>query len=464
MAHSEHDHLEALARANASVAAAAEDAASDYLRPQYHLTTPAYWINDPNGPVYYRGRYHMFFQHNPYGSEWGNMSWGHAVSEDLVHWEHLPIALAPNPDSYDSDGVFSGCCVVEDDIARIFYTGVWPEVQCVAESDDELLRTWQKSDRNPVIRERPREDLEGFRDPYLWRQGNEWRMAIGSGIKEEGGTVLLYGSNNLYDWEYLHPLTTGFGWNWECPNFFALDDTHVLLVSPHDEVVYTTGAYRDDRFEQGTWRKVDLGGKDNFYAPNTLTEADGRVLMWGWITGGGSEGAPWNGVLTLPREVGLHPTGELSWSPARELNALRGKERRFVSGPLRPGQPMRLDGIDTDSCELLIGATVGAERAITIRIADDLDSEIHIDLGYDRRDASVFFDTTRDTLEIGKDEEVTFRIFLDRSVAECYVNDRRCITRRIRPTSRGSLGVSIAAPGGEIGLSDCRCWDIGSIW
>ncbi|MCL4215878.1 MAG: glycoside hydrolase family 32 protein, partial [Candidatus Hydrogenedentes bacterium] len=138
-------HLQELERANASVKAAAPLAQADPLRPAFHITAEANWINDPNGPIYHDGEYHLFFQHNPYGDAWGNMSWGHVVSEDLVHWKHLPIALTPTPGSYDKDGIFSGCCVINDGVPTIIYTGVEDGVQrqCIATSRDGM-RTWTK--------------------------------------------------------------------------------------------------------------------------------------------------------------------------------------------------------------------------------------------------------------------------------------------------------------------------------
>ena len=207
-------HKELVAKAETSVAEAAVKAQKDPLRPIYHLTTAANWINDPDGPVFFEGQYHIFFQHNPYGDSWGNMSWGHAVSSDLAHWRHLPIALVPSPGSYDKDGVWSGCCVVDKGVPTIIYTGVYPEVQCIARSYDGM-KTWVKYESNPVIAKRPRDDLQGFRDPFVWKEKDGWYMVLGSGIKGQGGAALLYRSKDLTEWEYMHPLCVDFGENWE---------------------------------------------------------------------------------------------------------------------------------------------------------------------------------------------------------------------------------------------------------
>jgi len=139
--------------------------ADDLHRPQYHFLPPANWMNDPNGLIQWRGQYHLFYQHNPGCPCWGTMHWGHAVSENLVHWTDLPIALAPTPGGPDADGCWSGCAVDNDGIPTLIYTGVFPQRQCIATSTDDLL-TWEKHAGNPVIAAPPEGlDVTGFRDP-----------------------------------------------------------------------------------------------------------------------------------------------------------------------------------------------------------------------------------------------------------------------------------------------------------
>jgi beta-fructofuranosidase len=181
-------------------------------------------MNDPNGPIYWQGKYHMFFQYNPNAAVWGEMHWAHAVSPDMVHWEHLPVALAPTSGGYDSDGCFSGSVVIHEDVPTFLYTGVksvapaeatlhdgthnFLEVQCLATSDDPQLRSLTKL-AAPVLL--PPRDLKltGFRDPCVWRDGYLWYMGVGSGQRGVGGQVLLYRSTNLRQWEYLHVLASG---------------------------------------------------------------------------------------------------------------------------------------------------------------------------------------------------------------------------------------------------------------
>ena len=157
--------------------------AADPLRPQFHLLPAKNWMNDPNGPIFWNGLYHMFFQYNPNAAVWGDMHWNHAVSEDMIHWRHMPIALAPTPGWADGDGCFTGSAVNDNGVATILYTGVketsfeqatlrdshhnFRETQCLATSSDPQLRTWNKW-KDPVIQPPNDPKLTGFRDPFLW--------------------------------------------------------------------------------------------------------------------------------------------------------------------------------------------------------------------------------------------------------------------------------------------------------
>lgn len=236
--------------------------ASDPHRPRYHFLPPENWLNDPNGPIWYDGRHHLFYQHNPDEAKWGNIHWGHAVSDDLVHWEDWPMALIPGTEGVDELHCFTGCAFVQEDgTPTIAYTGINPgadpqarrhESQSLAVSQDGML-TWQKIAQNPVIADPPEGlDVTGFRDPCVWREGDSWYMVIGSGIEDEGGAVLAYRSRDLIDWEYLGPLMVGdaeeHGTMWECPDFFPLGEAHLLLVSTLGRQMFLTGGWDREQF------------------------------------------------------------------------------------------------------------------------------------------------------------------------------------------------------------------------
>ena len=461
-------HKALIAKANASVAKARAKVEQDPLRPVYHLTTAAHWINDPNGPIFYKGEYHMFFQHNPYGAESANKSWGHAVSKDLVHWEHLPIALTPNPGSYDQDGVYSGCCVVHEGVPTIIYTGVRPEVQCIAVSHDGM-RTWEKYSGNPVIPKRPGEDvagaskLEGFRDPFAWKEDDAWYMVIGSGIEGEGGAALLYKSADLVHWEYVHPLCVGFGRMWECPNFFPIGDKHMLVVSPYGDVKYSIGTYKDHIFAPGPWHTMDMGGPEGFYAPNSLEDPSGRRIMWGWIRGGGTEGYPWNGVLTLPRVLTLLPEGRLAMEPLPELRNLRGRHYGCTDIALASEYSNVRTNVEGHRLEILVNVEPGTADAFGVVVGADTPHPVEI--GYDRIGKRLFSGDRGGSFELLREEEtLELHIFLDKSVIEVYANGRTCITTRYYPKQADLLGLNLFARGGTAKARSVDVWEMKSIW
>jgi beta-fructofuranosidase len=334
----------------------------DPLRPQFHLLPAANWMNDPNGPVFYHGRYHMFYQYNPHGAYWGSMHWGHATSPDMVHWRHEPVALAPTPGGNDSDGVFSGATVLDRGKPTILYTGVmppknpseatlkdgahtWKEVQCMAIARDDDLRNWTKAAAPILGSPPPGLAVTGFRDPCLWREGNQWRMVVGSGFAGKGGAILLYASEDLHHWTYLHPLMQARvggqeslnpvdgGEMWECPDFFPLGERHVLLISTKGKVFWKVGAYHDQLFYPEKEGTVDFG---SYYAARTMLDRSGNRILWGWIPETRPEEeyrrAGWAGVMSLPRILTLAGDGSLQMRLAPEVEALRGPAAAFA-GP-----------------------------------------------------------------------------------------------------------------------------------
>jgi beta-fructofuranosidase len=334
--------------------------AADPRRPQYHLLPPAHWMNDPNGPIYWRGQYHMFYQYNPHAAVWGDMHWGHAVSRDLVHWRHLPVALSPTPGSADADGCFSGTAVVQDDRVAVLYTGVrsvpesqatlrdgvhnFRETQCLAYAADPELKSWTKLPQ-PVIAAPPAGlQVTGFRDPSPWRRGDHWLLAVGSGFPQKGGAVLLYRSNDLRRWEYLHPLIASdasdggdtnpvdSGDMWECPDFFQLGSKHVLIYSTKGKSRWMTGAFDPQTL---TFHPEQCGVLDTgaYYAAKTQTDKSGNRVLWGWIQETrpveAYSAAGWACLMSLPRILTLGSDSRLRMSIAPEVHRLRLAEQKL---------------------------------------------------------------------------------------------------------------------------------------
>lgn len=459
-------------------------------------------MNDPNGLIYWKGHYHLFYQYAPNDPPWETKHWGHAVSQDLIHWTDLPTALAPTPGGPDQDGCFSGCAVDHDGIPTLIYTGVQGNRQlpCLATSFDDLV-TWQKYPGNPVIAAPPDLDLIAFRDHTVWKEGITWYQLIGAGIREVGGTALLYRSPNLVNWEYMHPLYVGdrnrtepvwTGSMWECPDFFPLRDKSVLLVSVYDESRFREGAYKESLhypvafvgtytehiFVPRTQSIIDYGGY--FYAPQTLLDATGRRLLWGWLWEGRSDEAQWTagwaGVMSLPRVLSLSAGDVVSQEPAPELKQLRGIHRRIMDLSILPTSLMQFRAAQGDCLEILaeLIPDEATELGIGVRCAPDGTEQtlIRYDrlqgrLFIDRQRSSITEDTQKDTREgpllLATDEPLLLHIFVDRSVIEVFANYRLCMSSRIYPSRNDSLGIGLFAHGGSARLKALDVWEMGSI-
>ncbi len=435
-------------------------------RPKYHFLPPQNWMNDPNGLIHWQGEYHLFYQHNPDAPFWGNMHWGHAVSPDLVHWRHLPIALAPTPGSPDADGVFSGCAIDAKGAPVFFYTGVFPEAQCMAVGSHNLSEI-VKYAKNPIIPEPPPGlELAGFRDPFVWQEDNHWWMVIGSGIEDYGGTVLLYHSSNLTHWEYVgqlysrsqnetDPLYTAS--MWECPNFVRFDHSNkrLLLISACDflQPKYTVamlGDYTDRQFQPEKIQKFDHG--DNiYYAPQVFKDDTGRTIAIGWISEDRppeyAEQAGWAGLASLPRELKLSSSGELLISPIDELKQLR-LNHKTASYQLNKGDKSDLfTGVESGSVEYEIQLKYVEPVELLFSIAFDTDDSEKLTIVINTRDGVVKVDTTiasadqnipgnlRDCPIVNQGNDLSLRLFLDRSVLELYVNDRTVMSARYYPVN-----------------------------
>jgi beta-fructofuranosidase len=459
-------------------------------------------MNDPNGLIYWKGYYHLFYQYVPDDPPWERKHWGHAASTDLVHWINLPIALAPTQGRPDQDGCFSGCAIDHNGVPTLIYTGVRGDQQlpCLATSPDDLI-TWQKYPGNPVIATPPQNlDLLAFRDHTLWKEGTSWYQLIGAGIKGVGGTVLLYRSPNLLEWEYLYPLYTGdqnrsepvwTGSMWECPDFFALDDKYVLVVSVYDESRFRERAYKgslhyavafvanytDQTFTPWTQSIIDFGGY--FYAPQTMLDPKGRRLQWGWLwEGRGDEAqwtAGWSGVMSLPRVLSLSTDNMLRLEPAPELKQLRGTHLCLKDLSVLPTSLTQLSDIQGDCLEIQVEFILdeATEVGIGVRCAPDGTEQTLI--RYDRLQGALLIDRLRSSLNedveryirtgplaLASDESLFLHIFLDRSVIEVFANYRLCMSSRIYPSRTDSLGVGFFERGGSARIKVLDVWEMES--
>ncbi len=467
---------------------------ADPQRPRYHFLPPANWMNDPNGLIQWGDTFHLFYQYNPAGAYHRQIHWGHATSYDLVYWQHQPLALTPTPGGADADGCWSGCAIDDHGTPTLIYTGFrLPDEQkpCLAVSYDGL-QTWQKWSTPIISTPPPNLDLLGFRDHTVWYEHGLWHMLIGSGIRGQGGAVLLYRSPDLRHWEYggplligdatqFHPIWTGLFW--ECPDFFMLSNQQVLICSVWDQRPYYTiamiGHYHNGCFTPHTTHKLDYGDA-HFYAPQTMQIRDGRRIMFGWIMEGRREEAVleagWAGVMTLPREVRFTNDGHVVTLPVSEIQQLRQREVQVPPHRVMPNelQWMPVQGTQLEieltlhppqrgTCSILLRANPDGSEATVLRYDRQTAT-----LTLDRRRSSLIGDVWRDAhhapLTLNKDEPLALHIFLDASVIEVFANNRRSITSRIYPVHPDSLGIAIATETDPLDVLSFRAWQMASIW
>ena len=306
-------------------------AEASFYKPVWHLSAPSGWINDPNGMIEYGGKLHVFYQHNPYSAEWEKMHWGHAATKDLIHFEHLPVALAP--DKPYEDACYSGSAIERDGQLALIYTGrryenPIGEVQCLAVSRDGV--TFDKPLDEPIISLPPEGITKGFRDPYVFERDGRMFLVVG-GSRNGDGCALLYEGDTLTSWRYRGVLWESegkFGEMWECPCLVEVDGQDVLLFSPmrmegHKNVA-VVGSFDPDRgrFAPESWRELDIG--PDFYAAQA-TRFQGRTMLVSWMNSWGraheEKKDGWCGCMTLPRELRIID-GRLATLPPREVLAI----------------------------------------------------------------------------------------------------------------------------------------------
>jgi beta-fructofuranosidase len=411
-------------------------------RPRYPFLPPANWMNDPNGTIYHNGEFHLFYQFNPAKPRWGNLHWGHAKSADLVHWEHLPIALAPEGSPQESH-CWSGCCVIADDgTPTILYTSMSAQAlltrakrgsqQWLATGSPDLL-TWQKYPGNPILHESIHGDLpvQQWRDPYVWKEGRHWLMVLaGEYPGEKLGRVFLYRSADLRQWEFVSqlaqdPIARGRGW--ECPNYFRLGSKSVLVVSPYGPVIYSMGEFDGQQHHAETWRVLDHGR--DFYATNTYFDERGRTILVGWIKAG--EKGKWAGCLSLPRLLTLDPAGDLRVAALPELESLRRAHQHYAVDLADLTEHAGTAPFFGESIEIKACFELQTAESFGFTLEDDK-TEHKIALDFPTQTISVLDESAR--LEFPVDSgALELHLFIDQSVIEIFINGREAFTKAFAP-------------------------------
>lgn len=297
-----------------------------------HLKAPNCWINDPNGFIWYKGQYHLFYQCFPYSPEWGRMHWGHAVSNDLVTWEEKGIALFPSKTD-DRSGCFSGSAVEHGGKMYVYYTGVnyteedpeninhclndnFISAQLMITSEDGMTfdNVSDKKTIIPPIDEKAVGSMTHTRDPKVWRGKDAWYMVIGSTVDSKG-RLLFYKSNDLENWSYLnYAEKEDFGWMWECPDYFEVNCTGITVFSPmgffkdgkeYDSVPVCMFSSFDESMGKmelsENYQLFDCGL--DLYAPQSTTDKEGNRVIIAWVRMPEAVNGEWNGMMCIPRVV-----------------------------------------------------------------------------------------------------------------------------------------------------------------
>lgn len=306
-------------------------------RLQHHFQPERGWMNDPNGLCRFKGKYHAFYQYYPFEPKWGPMHWGHAVSEDLVSWEELPIALYPDMPYENNGGCFSGSALEKDGDLYLMYTSVSKEqgqTQSIAISRDGFH--FEKLKENPIIPTSPLDpENKDFRDPKIFQYEDSYRMVCGAGV-DGLGSILLFTSEDLLNWSYVGPIfeSREYGPVPECPDLFPLGDKWVLMFSRMDEsrsAQFIIGDFDGESFVPQSFQQPEKG--TDFYAPQTFLDDRGRRIMIGWLWNWNRktpEGSLRVGALSLPRELSLK-NGILYNTPVKEaLPLLSGEDQLII--------------------------------------------------------------------------------------------------------------------------------------
>lgn len=487
----------AIEEAMQSVAAATGRADADPTRPVYHFRPPANWMNDPNGPIFHNGWLHLFYQHNPYGDDWGHMHWGHARSQDLVHWEHLPIALWPSLD-LGEEHVFSGCAAYADQsLPMLIYTSVkrgeqgvrLPNEQWAARPLDPDLLTWEKHPANPILALATHggPTFRGdWRDPFIFNAEGRTFLVLG-GDYEQTAEVALYEADDatLTRWHYCGPLyqtPTDQARFLECPNFVKLPPAighqvtpqatpapeWLLIFSPYRQLEYISGAFDAGTltFSPHATGVLDAGASDvpNYYASNIVFDAQGRCILLGWVRGF-AKGRSWNGCLALPRLLSMGVDGRPRQQPLPELADLRGRHQH-VSNVQLVGAGHFLTGVHGDTLEIEARLDLGSAQAVGLRIHTATEAAVGEQKAVTVRYDGAMLDVAGTAVAHAPaaDRRLRLHIFLDKSVLELFVDDGRAAITRLVPPVRIEQGIELFAEDGIAAATSIDIWEIKSIW
>ncbi|KUP23567.1 GH32 C-terminal domain-containing protein [Paenibacillus sp. DMB5] len=486
---------------------------ADRHRPQYHVSPPAHWMNEPHAPIYFDGQYHLFYQHNPQGPYFHHIHWGHWVSEDLVHWRDLPIALAPEKDQLAPDGIWSGSATYDaDGLPVLFFTAGNDSAspnQSVAlarstyseDKDPDLVR-WIKHPEPLIVQQQGMGAFGDFRDPFVWKDEDGWYALVGSGTEGGAGAALAFTSKDMLNWTYKGSFFEAdiqkfpyLGPIWELPVFLPLGSDkqgvskHLLLVSPVGagadvEVFYWIGQLDKHSLsflpDQEEPQLMDVGDF-HFTGPSGMVDpVTGRNIVFtiaqgdrtsvleyqsGWAHNGG-----------LPVSVYLREDGRLGIEPIQELRSLRGEKRLSLHDKSLIEANEQLKAIQGDMLEIQLEMERGSAAQLGIKVRCTPDGEEETLLYYDWKESMLLADRTKTSqhseekcsgIQGGKlelcGENLKLHLYLDRSMVEAYANGLKSLTTRVYPGRKDALGLELWGDG-EALVKSMDIWEMKSIW
>ena len=414
---------------------------SDLWRLNFHLMPPIGWLNDPNGLCYFKGEYHIFFQYSPFNVNGELKFWGHYKSKDLINWEYLGVPLLPDQ-PFDCHGTYSGSALIEDEKMYLYYTG---NVKYSGENYDYINNGRGSntilaiSDGNNIISKKclltnedyPKNFTCHIRDPKVWKENDNYYMVLGGRTKEDKGVILLYKSLDKINWNFLNIIENKnkFGYMWECPDLFNLDNKTILMISPQGveeqgykyQNIYQSGYYilngdyKTNNYSLNVFTEIDRGF--DFYAPQTFLDNKNRRILIGWF------GLPdienfytnktiekgWQHALTIPRVLKII-SNKIYQQPIEELKSLRKEQLNIENNKI----------YNIDCCfELLIENIL---NDITIKLENDVIIQFKENLFTLKFDSDKLgCGRTSRSVEINNCNKL--QIFVDYSSIEIFIND-----------------------------------------
>lgn len=481
--------------------------AEDRHRPQYHLGAVSHWMNEPHAPFYYDGKYHLFYQHNPHGPFWHQIHWGHWVSEDMVTWKNLPVALAPEASSLTPDGVWSGSATLDANGKPVLFftagndskkpnqrTGLaYPK-----DLTDPDLVEWQYHPAPVTLQEKGVGVYGQFRDPFVFKDANKelWYQLVTSGVPGEGGTALIYTSTDLVNWQHQgnlfeadHDKYPFLGTIWELPVFLPLGvdaqgkQKHILLINPHGagaqvDVFYWIGEFDADNFkfipDNQAPTLLDFGG-GHFTGPSGFVDpVTGKATLFtiaqGMRTPQFDFDSGWAHGAGMPLELTLGSDNTLRIAPLEKFKSLRQTAAvELQNTSVQQANKVLADfNGDMYEVELIIDAKqakkFGAElrrspngEEATVMYFDQADSSLNVDRSRTSLDPDVrSFGLQKGIIPL-ENGRLSLRIFVDRSLIEAYANERNSLTTRVYPLRSDATGLQLFADG-DIHIESLKIW------